>query len=240
VITVAISIVGFIMVWIVPKFEKIFKEFELDLPAPTIALMAISSSLATKWPYILVSPIFFFIALKLTRKNAKGRYIIDRIKLSIPIFGIIIRKSAISRFARTLGVLLASGVPILEALNIVRDTTGNEVISQAVGRVHDSIREGESIAEPLKSSGVVDDMVVNMIDVGEETGEIDGMLIKVADTYDEDVDTMVASMMSILEPVLIVFLGGICGFIVISLFLPLVELIQGLSSSKKKPSGPRR
>ena len=144
----------------------------------------------------------------------------------MPIFGIIVSKSTISRFARTLGTLITSGVPILEALNIVKDATPNLVISTAIGKVHDSIREGESMAAPLGASKVVDPMVVNMVDVGEETGELDKMLMKVADTYDEDIDALVGGLMSLIEPLLIVGLGGSVGFIVVALFMPLIELMQ--------------
>jgi type IV pilus assembly protein PilC len=146
--------------------------------------------------------------------------------MKIPIVGSIVNRQAVARFARTLGTLIASGVPILEALNITRETVGNEVVSRALQHVHDSIREGESIAGPLRQSGVVDPIVVNMVDVGEETGELDKMLTKVADSYDEEVDHLVGSLVSALEPVLVIFLGGSVGLIVVSLFMPLVKLIQ--------------
>ena len=152
--------------------------------------------------------------------------------MQIPMVGSIVNRQAVARFSRTLGTLIASGVPILEALNITRETVGNEVVSQALQQVHDSIREGESIAGPLRQSGVVDPIVVNMVDVGEETGELDKMLIKVADTYDEEVDHLVGSLVNALEPIMIIFLGGTIGFIVISLFMPLVYLIQTVSSKK--------
>jgi len=146
----------------------------------------------------------------------------------MPLFGMIISKSIISRFARTLGTLIASGVPILEALSIVKDATGNAVFENAIGNVHDSIREGENIVGPLAAAKVVDSMVLNMVDVGEETGELDKMLLKIADTYDEDVDALVGGLMSLIEPLLIVFLGGAVGFIVVALFMPLVSLMQNI------------
>ena len=161
-------------------------------------------------------------------KTPKGRFLIDKFKLNMPLFGMIIRKGTISRFARTLGTLIASGVPILEALSITREAIGNDVLAKAIDEVHSSIREGESIARPLSQSGVFDDMIVNMIDIGEETGELDKMLMKIADNYDEDVDVAVESLTSIIEPILIVGMGGAVGFIVIALFLPLIQLINKL------------
>jgi len=146
----------------------------------------------------------------------------------MPIFGVIIRKSTIARFTRTLGTLIASGVPILEALSIVKEAMGNAVIQKAVDDVHGSIREGETIARPLAQSGVFDDLLVNMVDIGEETGELDKMLLKISDNYEEDVDIAVESLTSIIEPILIVGMGGAVGFIVIALFLPLIDLIKNL------------
>ncbi len=226
VITIAGAILTGIMMFIIPEFQKMFDDFKIDLPQMTKTLITISSWLRTNYLFVIIIPVALFVALKLIRKNRGGRYVVDLLKMRIPIFGQIVNKSSISRFCRMLGTLITSGVPILEALNIVRDTTGNEVVAQAIGSVHDSIREGETVAEPLRQSRVCDDMVVNMIDVGEETGDLDKMLIKVSDAYDEDVDNMVASMISLLEPLLIVTLGLAVGFIVISLFLPLVTLIQ--------------
>jgi len=153
------------------------------------------------------------------------------VKLKLPVFGIIVSKSTVSRFARTLGTLITSGVPILEALNIVKEATGNTVVAAAVNKVHDSIREGESMAGPLDASKICDPMVVNMVDVGEETGELDKMLLKVADTYDEDVDALVGGMMSLIEPLLIVGMGVTVGFIVIALFLPLINLMETMGQS---------
>jgi type IV pilus assembly protein PilC len=228
VITIASVILTVIMTFVIPKFQEMFLDFKVELPQMTKMLIGFSHWMRVNYLFVLLSPIVLLIAVVLIRKNRGGRYVVDLVKMRIPIFGIIISKSAISRFCRTLGTLIASGVPILEALNIVRDTTGNEVVARAISRVHDSIREGETVADPLRQSRVCDDMVVNMIDVGEETGDLDKMLVKVADAYDEDVDNMVASMVSILEPILIVGLGCCVGFVVISLFLPLVKLIQEL------------
>ena len=228
VISIATIILSILMVYVIPKFQDMFTDFKVELPQMTKMLIGFSHWMRVNYLFVFLTPFVLLTALVLIRKNRGGRYVVDLVKMRIPIFGIIISKSAISRFCRTLGTLIASGVPILEALNIVRDTTGNEVVARAIGRVHDSIREGETVAEPLRQSRVCDDMVTNMIDVGEETGDLDKMLVKVADSYDEDVDNMVASMVSILEPIIIVALGCCVGFVVISLFLPLVKLIQEL------------
>jgi type IV pilus assembly protein PilC len=169
-------------------------------------------------------------ALRAAARSGPGRRILDRIKISLPLIGPLVRKVVIARFSRTFGTLIASGVPILEALDICRDTAGNQVMESALQKVRDSISEGGSIAEPLGESGIFDDIVVNMIDVGEETGELDKMLLKVADTYDEEVDLAVASLVSVLEPMLIVFMGVAVGLIVISLFLPLLKIVESIGS----------
>jgi type IV pilus assembly protein PilC len=204
------------------------------LPTPTVILIAISNWFANGtppgWVWILFSPILLILFYTVIRSSRPGRYAVDTIVLKVPVGGQIASKSSIARFTRTLGTLIAAGVPILEAINITRDTTGNEVHARALGKVHDSIREGDTFANPLRASKVVDAIVVNMVDVGEETGELDKMLMKVADNYDEEVDTLVASLVSLLEPIMVVVLGLIVGFIVVSLFLPLVSLIQSLST----------
>jgi type IV pilus assembly protein PilC len=234
VITIAAAIVTFIMVTVVPKFDEIFKDFDAVLPTPTVILIAISNWFANGtppgWVWILFSPILLILFYTVIRSSRPGRYAVDTIVLKVPVGGQIASKSSIARFTRTLGTLIAAGVPILEAINITRDTTGNEVHARALGKVHDSIREGDTFANPLRASKVVDAIVVNMVDVGEETGELDKMLMKVADNYDEEVDTLVASLVSLLEPIMVVVLGLIVGFIVVSLFLPLVSLIQSLST----------
>jgi type IV pilus assembly protein PilC len=224
------SILAGIMVFIIPKFEDIFGTFETELPALTKNLIKVSNFMRKDWPILVAVPIILYVLFKIVRLSYIGRYIVDWTSMKVPIFGRIVNKSTVSRFARTLGTLVAAGVPILEALNIVRDTAGNEVLARAIGRIHDSIREGESIAEPLRQSRVTDEMVVNMVDVGEETGDLDKMLIKVADAYDEEVDVAVAGMMSLLEPVIVIVLGICVGVIVIALFLPLVKLISDLGS----------
>ena len=232
VITIAVGVVLAIMTFIVPRFKEVFDSVDVPMPGMTIMLMAISDFIKNFWYIIIFTPFIAWFAMKAWGRTKSGRFTLDKIKLNIPVIGIIIKKSTVGRFCRTLGTLLQSGVPILEALNIVKNATGNEVIAQAIEKVHDSIREGESIAEPLAQSGVFDDLVINMIDVGEETGELDKMLVKVADNYDAEVDAAVSTMMSILEPILIVGLGFTVGFIVVALFLPLISLLQGIGKNK--------
>lgn len=229
VILVAVSILGFIMVFVIPKFKKIFDDFKLPLPTPTVMLISTSMWFARYWWVLPLFPLGYFLLLKLIRLSKAGSYAIDKIKLWIPLTGTILEKSIVARTMRTLGTLVSSGVPILESLAIVRETSDNLVFERMFQRVYESIREGETIAEPMKQSKLVDDMVTNMIEVGEETGDLDTMLYKVADFYDEEVDTAVKSLVSTLEPIMIVVLGLIIGGIVISLFLPLISLIEGLS-----------
>src|SRR3954471_12549440 len=229
VIFVACVIVGFILYFIIPKFEAIFNDFGVPLPGMTIFLIAASHYLIKYFYMVFLAPLFFWIFIKLLYKNRTGAYVCDRILLMIPVMGAIVEKSTVARTTRTLGTLVQSGVPILESLNIVRDTAGNAVFERAFSRIYESIREGETIAQPLKEARIVDDIVVNMIDVGEETGELDTMLNKIADNYDEEVEALVESLVSLLEPLMIVTLGGIIGFIVIALFLPLITLITKMS-----------
>jgi len=233
VITIAGVILALIMIFIIPQFEKMFKEMDIgDMPVMTTILLGTARMMTDFWYLLVFTPVAIFAALHFIGRTPAGRYRLDQIKLKIPIMGQIVSKTAISRFCRTLGTLTQSGVPILTALAIIKNATGNTVVAAAVENVHNSIREGDTIAEPLKHSGVFDDLVVNMIQVGEETGELEKMLIKVADTYDNEVDTLVGALMSLLEPVLIVGMGLTVGFIVISLFLPLITIMERMSNSK--------
>lgn len=234
VITVAVAILSFIMIFIIPKFEKIFLDFKMKLPYITELLIATSRGFVKYWYVIPVVPIFIIVTLKLIRLNRSGAYVLDKLKLKIPVMGMIVEKTIVARTMRTLGTLIASGVPILEALSIVRETCMNVVFEDMFQRVYESIREGETIATPMRDTKLVDDMVVNMIDVGEETGDLDTMLNKVAEVYEEEVDVLVESLISLLEPLMIVILGFIVGTIVIALFMPLLELLEGLSGAGKK------
>ena len=229
VILVAVVIVGFILYFIMPKFEAIFADFGVDLPPMTVFLIDASHVLLNKFWIVILVPTLIWIFIKLMYRNRTGAYLLDKLWLFIPVMGQIIEKSTVARTMRTLGTLVQSGVPILESLNIVKDTAGNAVFERAFGRIYDSIREGETIAQPLRESRIVDDIVVNMIDVGEETGDLDSMLNKIADNYEEEVEVLVDSLVSLLEPIMIVVLGGIIGFIVIALFMPLIQLISKLS-----------
>ncbi|OJW16268.1 MAG: pilus assembly protein PilC [Planctomycetales bacterium 71-10] len=229
VIFVACVIVGFILYFIIPKFEAIFNDFGVPLPQMTKILISASHFLIKYFYIVFLTPLFFWMFIKLLYRNKTGAYVCDRILLMIPVMGTIAEKSTVARTMRTLGTLVQSGVPILEALSIVRETAGNAVFERAFTRIYDSIREGETIAQPLREARIVDDIVVNMIDVGEETGDLDTMLNKIADNYDEEVEVAVESLVSLLEPIMIVVLGGIVGFIVIALFLPLITLITKLS-----------
>lgn len=228
VLAVATLILVGIMTFVVPSFQSMFTEIGKGLPAPTKLLLDISNTMRDYWYLFVFVPLIFIFAWKGIAATQAGRRMVDQFKLRMPGFGVIVRKSAISRFCRTLGTLISSGVPILEALKIVKDAIPNYVIQRAIEDVHGSIREGETIAEPLRISGVFDELVVNMIDVGEETGELDKMLIKIADNYESDVDIAVESLSSIIEPLLIVGMGVAVGFIVVALFLPLIEIIKNI------------
>ena len=246
VISVAAIIVLGIMLFIVPKFIKIFEDFDTDMPGMTIFLIETSKwlggpllgmlgadaynedQLIPGIIWVMFSPIIIFLLVKLLRKTNGGKAAFDQMLLWTPVVGQLVRKSVIAKFTRTLGTLINAGVPILDAITITSDTTGNYIYTKALNDVHDSVRQGDSFAEPLRKAKVCDAIVVNMIDVGEETGDLDKMLLKIADNYDEEVDTAVAGLVSLLEPIMVVVLGGIVGFIVVALFLPLVKLMQSV------------
>ena len=238
VILIATVIVTGIMIFVIPKFQEIFDDFEVELPALTIWLVDASMWMAGRlYPgqvipgaiWILGAPFLIWIFFWLIRKTGPGRAATDIVRLKIPVAGGLMKKTAIARFTRTLGTLISAGVPILEAIMITRDTSGNYVFERALTKVHDSIREGETFAGPLRESKVCDAIVVNMIDVGEETGDLDTMLMKIADNYDEEVDVAVQGLISLLQPLLVVVLGVLIGTIVLALFLPLVKMIESVS-----------
>ncbi len=238
VICVAVLIVTGIMVFVIPKFQEIFADFEVAIPALTLWLVDTSAWVAGTrsddqvipgWVWILFGPVLVFFFFKLIRKTGPGRAVTDVVRIKIPVLGNLIKKTSVARFTRTLGTLISAGVPILEAIMITRDTSGNYVYEKALTKVHDSIREGETFAGPLREAKVCDSIVVNMIDVGEETGDLDVMLMKIADNYEEEVDVAVQSLLSLLEPLLVVVLGVVIGTIVLALFLPLVAMIDSVS-----------
>ena len=228
VLFIAVVIMAFLLVFIVPKFEQIFKDMLNGKALPGLTQFVIDVSRAVKDHFLVIAMVVIVIAIavKMFRATPTGKIVIDRMMLRMPLFGDLVRKSSISRFSRTLGTLVTSGVPILQALNITRETAGNHVVSLAIGKVHDSVKEGESIVQPLEASGIFPPMVISMIDVGEETGQLPEMLLKVAEVYDDEVDNAVAGLTSLLEPIMIVFLALVVGTIVIALFLPLITIIQ--------------
>lgn len=232
VLVMALSILTFLMMFIVPKFAEIFADLMggKGMPPLTQFVMNASDAMVHRFPLILAVLVVLVVLIKLAAKTAQGRLMLDKFKLHAPVFGQLISKNSISRFTRTLGTLMAAGVPVLQALNIVKETVGNEVISKAVATIHDAVKEGENMAPPIASSKVFPPMVVSMVEVGEETGALPDMLMKIADSYDDDVDNAVAAMTSIIEPLLIIFLAVVVGTIVIALFMPLVSIIGGLSS----------
>ena len=230
VMTMAVAIMGFLLVFIVPKFEAIFHDMLGNKPLPAITTFVIAASnLVKNHGLVLVGAVIAMVAAyKFAARTRGGRFAIDSFKLRMPLFGDLNRKTAISRFSRTLGTLVTSGVPILQALNITRETAGNASIAAAISQVHDSVKEGESIVQPLEASRAFPPMVISMIDVGEETGKLPEMLLKIADVYDDEVDNAVAAITSMLEPIMIVFLAVIVGTIVLALFTPLISIISGL------------
>jgi type IV pilus assembly protein PilC len=230
VMVLALGIMTFLLIFIVPRFQAIFHEMLGDKPLPgiTIFVIGISTFVQEHWAILLGALVAAIVGYKVAARTRGGRDILDRVKLRMPVFGDLIRKTAISRFSRTLGTLVTSGVPILQALTITRETAGNNVIARAISQVHDSVKEGESIVLPLETSGAFPPMVISMIDVGEETGQLPEMLLKIAEVYDDEVDNSVAAVTSLLEPMMIVFLAVVVGTIVIALFMPLISIISGL------------
>jgi type IV pilus assembly protein PilC len=229
VMIVAIGILILLMVFVVPKFRDVFGGMGMKLPAFTELVFEVSNMIKDHILETLGGVVVFVILFMLFIKTKFGRYAWDKFKLKMPALGPVISKVSISRFTRTLGTLVSSGVPILQALTIVKETAGNVIIANAVGKVHESVKEGETITAPLESSGVFPPMVVSMVDVGEQTGAMPEMLLKIADNYDEEVDNAVSAMTSLLEPIMIVFLAVVVGSIVIAMFLPLIAMISNLS-----------
>jgi type IV pilus assembly protein PilC len=231
ILAMAMAIVFFLVTYILPTFVELFKGMNLALPLPTKILIMITEGVRN--PVVIVPTIGLFglmmFALGKYVTTPTGKKQFDLVKLNVPVFGLLNKKVAISRFCRTLGTLLSSGVPIMQALEIVGKASGNEIIAMTVVKIRDSIREGESIAAPLGSSGMFPPMVTQMVAVGEETGNLDAMLSKISDFYDTEVEYMLSSLTSMLEPIMIVGMGGVVGFIVISVFLPLYQLIGSMS-----------
>src|SRR5882724_5559474 len=241
VLVVATAILIILMVKVVPSFKSVFEGMleGSQLPAFTRLVLGISEAIKDHIVYTSAGIAVFVVIFLLFIRTKFGRHAWDKFKLKMPVIGPVINKVAISRFTRTLGTLISSGVPILQALTIVKETAGNVIISNAVNAVHESVKEGETITAPLEASGVFPPMVISMVDVGEQTGALPEMLLKIADNYDEEVDNAVAAMTSLLEPIMIVFLAVIVGSIVIAMFLPLIDLMNrvGDAGGGKKGEG---
>jgi type IV pilus assembly protein PilC len=228
VITVATVIMGILLTVVIPRFKEVFAGLGegRELPKFTRIVLGISAVVKDHFIYTVIGVIAFAILFSLFKRTKFGRHAWDKFKLKVPVLGPVVSKVAISRFTRTLGTLVSSGVPILQALTIVKETSGNVIVGNAVSAVHDSVKEGETITAPLEGSGVFPPMVISMVDVGEQTGALPEMLLKIADNYDEEVDNAVAAMTSLLEPIMIVCLAVVVGSIVIAMFLPLIDLMN--------------
>ena len=227
----AVGILVLLMVFVIPRFRDVFAGMGMQLPGFTLFVLDVSEMVKD---HIIKTmggvAIFVVIFLVIINKTKLGRLLWDKFKLKVPVFGPVVSKVSIGRFTRTLGTLVSSGVPILQALTIVKETAGNVIIANAITGVHESVKEGETITAPLEASGVFPPMVVSMVDVGEQTGALPEMLLRIADNFDEEVDNAVSAMTSLLEPIMIVFLAVIVGSIVIAMFLPLIAMIGNLSS----------
>ena len=228
----AIGITSFLLVAVIPKFKDIFNDLLEGKPLPAITQFVMNASnLMMHNGLAVLGAVIAFVALfKVFAKTKTGMYILDVAKINAPMFGSLVRRTAVARMTRTLGTLLASGVPVLQALMIVRDTTGNAVISRAMQSVHDAVKEGESMTAPLAACKVFPPMVISMVEVGEETGALPDMLTRIADTYDDEVDNAVAGLTSVIEPLMIIILALIVGTIVIAMFMPMIQIIGTLGS----------
>ena len=238
VLIVAVGIMVLLMVFIIPKFKEVFAGMNMTLPWFTTFVMGISDTMKNHFlSTAAVLAVLAVLFMVVTNKTKLGRRLWDMFKLKVPVLGPVVSKVSIGRFTRTLGTLVSSGVPILQALTIVKETAGNVVIANAITSVHESVKEGETITAPLEGSGVFPPMVVSMVDVGEQTGALPEMLLRIADNYDEEVDNSVSAMTSLLEPIMIVFLAVIVGSIVIAMFLPLIAMIGQMSGDSGGGSG---
>ncbi len=228
---IAIAALVGLMVFIVPNFSKIFDDLLEGEPLPGITrfLINTSNTMMNQWYYYIIGVVAIVVFFKVLVKIPQGKFAMDYCKYNMPLFGPIISKTAISRFSRTLGTLMSSGVPVLSALQIVKDTSGNEVVSKGVQTVYEAVKEGEGIAVPLGKTKIFPEMVISMVEVGEETGKLPEMLDKIADTYEEEVNNAVSALTSLIEPLMIVGLAGMVGTIVIALFLPLTKIIEKMS-----------
>jgi type IV pilus assembly protein PilC len=229
VISIASLVVGALLKFVVPIFANMFASMSVDLPLPTKIVIGLSNFVKDWWWVVIALMVIMFVGIKTIRKDPKGRYVLDKFLLGLPVIGPVLRKIAVARFTRTLGTLITSGVPILEGLAITARTSGNAVLEVALMKVRKAVEEGRTIVDPLKESGVFPNMVTQMIGVGEATGAMDAMLQKIADFYEDEVDAATKNMLTLLEPIMIGFLGVVVGGIVISLYMPLFSMISKLS-----------
>ncbi len=224
IVTVAVGVVAFLMVFVIPSFATMFSGGGAELPGPTQIVMDVSDLFREKWMYMIGTVFGLFFLTKKIYATERGNIEIDRFALKVPVVGILIRKVSVAKFTRTLGTLISSGVPLIEAMDICARTSGNKIVEFAILNTINAIKEGETIAAPLGREGVFPPMVIQMIDVGESAGALDSMLVKIADFYDEEVDTAVEALTSLMEPMLMVFLGAIVGFIVVAMYLPIFKM----------------
>ena len=231
VLIAAIGILAFMLIKVIPQFAAIFQDLlqGAKLPPLTQFVINVSNTVRYKGLYVAGIVILIVVAVKVMRKTKGGSFALDKVRLKMPLFGPLFLKTAIARFARTLGTLMSSGVPVLQALNIVRDTAGNAVIGRAIQSIHDSVKEGDTMTMPMEASGIFPTMVVSMVDVGEETGALPEMLMRIGDNYDDEVDSAVEGLTSVIEPIMIIFLAVVIGTIVIAMFVPLIEIITKMS-----------
>jgi type IV pilus assembly protein PilC len=229
VVSMAFLVVGALLKWVVPIFSNLFAGLDVALPLPTRIVMGLSAFVGQFWWFFIVGIVGLVVGIKQIRKDRRGRYWFDYTLLKLPILGILLRKIAVARFTRTLGTLITSGVPILEGLSITARTSGNAVLEEALMKVRKAIEEGRTIVDPLRECGVFPNMVTQMIGVGEATGAMDSMLQKIADFYEDEVDSATKDMLAMLEPVIIGLLGVMIGGIVISLYMPLFAMIAKLA-----------
>ena len=233
VLVAAVGITAFLLVAVIPKFQQVFNDMlgGAALPAVTQYVIQASEFVQHNGLQIFAVVVALVVIKKVIGKTEKGAYFFDALSLKMPVTGTLAQRSAVSRFSRTLGTLLSSGVPILQSLTIVRDTTGNRVLSKAIQNVHDAVKEGESMTQPLSQCKVFPPMVTSMVEVGEETGALADMLTRIANTYDDEVDNAVAGMTAAIEPALIIVLAVVVGTIVIAMFLPMVKIIGSVSGA---------
>lgn len=231
VMAVAVIVITIILIWVIPVFQQMFAGAGKELPGPTLFVINLSSFVKSYFLFLIAAVFLLIFILRAVARTEKGRFFFDKVFLRLPVFGMLIKKVAVAKFTRTLGTLVSSGVPILEGLDVVAKTAGNMVVEKAIMKTRESISEGRTIAEPLAETNVFPPMVVQMISVGEATGALDAMLNKIADFYDSEVDDAVGALTSAIEPLLMIFLGGSIGGLIIAMYLPIFTMAGAVSGS---------